>query len=900
MSKSSDRLRNDFWRSLTNNHRIDELNILKSYIFILLFLKHIKDNENVSKELKLTIPEGCDFGTIQEIADYDVSYIGHDIKIGEEINSRLDLIAKTNPLLEGVVNFVDFTNTNALGEGYDQNIVLGKIIRLIEDYEYDLKASNGLSNTTWIELFDFLNQSFVENIGRHSVGFPAPNELGVLIAKLFNSKKNTVNSLYDPVLGTGNLLFSTIQEIDNEVAVYGEEINFESVFLAKLKFLFHGFSNYNFQTNDVLKSPSFRKKEKNLEELFKPMLRKFDYIVSCPPFNVKNWCIDPTGDLFERWNSITGIPPKNNADFAYVLHILNSLKDNGTGVCVVSNGALFRSGAEREIRRYLVENGFIKGIISLPAKLFYNTSIPCSIIILGKQSNENNSGVFVIDASSEFEAQRFINKLSPENISHIADAWVNRTEDNKFSRLVSIDEIIENDFNLNIPRHLVSIEEFNVSKDSKVVELAELLNTVPRTRTVNETGLLIKISDLASDQFVFEIDLHVLTLSEVTKSFIKLETPSLLLSKRFNKLKPSFCKASKELPVFIAPEIEAYTLKENCIDLSYLVLQLNSEYVTKQLESLSNGGIMPNIKKDDILKLKITVPSLEKQDSLIAQKALAEGARIQSDKNKIESLQLQSTIDTLLKERMNDFQWKLHDIRNGELLNLKGQIVTLEMFAEANPQIFSTVIDDNSNATLLTSVKDLYTSVQSLALILADLYDTSNTVGEKEDIGLLEFIANFCENQLKLNKGLFDINYSVIDKLKQDYDTQDFIISFNKKDLQAIFTNIFENAIRHGGFEETSQSNQIKFDLVVDSKKETIAIAILNNGRISNITEIDFFADGGKAGTTGNSGKGGHIIKILTERNQGKVFQKNYTAEEAFGYTFEVGIELKYKLHYGI
>jgi type I restriction system adenine methylase HsdM len=899
MSKSKDSLRNDFWKSLDNNHRIDELKNLKSYIFILLFLKHIKENENISQELDITIPENCDFGTIQEIADYEINYIDNDIKIGEEIKTRLNLIATTNPILDGIINFADFTNVNALGEGYNQNIVLGKMIRLIEEYEYDLKATDSLSNTTWIELFDFLNQSFVENIGKHSVGLTPPNELGVLIAKLLDSKKNTIETVYDPVFGMGNLLFSTIQEMDKQVTVYGEEINSESVFLAKLKFLFHGITNFDFKTNNVLKYPGFT--EFSMEEgKFTEAIQKFDCIASCPPFNIKNWFIDPTGDWGNRWNSKTGIPPKNSADFAYVLHILNSLKENGTGVCVVSNGALIRGGAERDIRKYLVENGFIKGIIGLPANLFYNTAIPCSMIILGKQNNENNNGIIVIDASSEFEAQRFINKLSPENISHIADAWANRKEDNKFSRFVSIDEIDEKDFNLNTPRYLVNLEEFNIPKDSKVVELGELLNTVPRTRAINETGLLIKISDLASDPFVFEIDLDVLTPSEVTKSFIKLETPSILISKRFNKPKPSFCKASKGLPVYISPEIEAFSLKENCIDLSYLILQLNSEYVAKQLESLSNGSIMPNIKKDDILKLKIIVPPFENQDSLIAQKALAEGARIQSDKNKIESLQLQSTIDTLLKERMNDFQWKLHDIRNGELLNLKGQIVTLEMFAEANPQIFNVVIDEKSNTTLLTSVKDLYSSVQSLALILADLYDTSNTVGKKEDIALLEFIANFCENQLKLNKELFDINYSGIEKLKQDYDAQDFIISFNKKDLQAIFTNIFENAIRHGGFEESNKINQIKFDLVVDSKKETIALAILNNGKRSNITEIDFFADGGKAGKTANSGKGGHIIKILTERNQGKVFQKNYTVEEASGYTFEVGINLKYKLHYGI
>jgi hypothetical protein len=329
-----------------------------------------------------------------------------------------------------------------------------------------------------------------------------------------------------------------------------------------------------------------------------------------------------------------------------------------------------------------------------------------------------------------------------------------------------------------------------------------------------------------------------------------------------------------------------------------LILQLNSDYVVKQAESFSAGSIMPSMSKQDILKLKIVVPDLNTQESIIRQKALAEGAKIQSDKSKIEAFQLQNTIDALLKERMNDFQWKLHDIRNGELLNLKGQVVALEMFADANPNFFNHIVDEDSNSSILNSIKEIYNSVQKLAVILSDLYDASDNVSIKQDIDIFDFIKDFCDNQLKSNSNLFEIDYTDIEKIKIDFDIIDLVISVNKNDLNRIFRNIFENAIRHGGFEESNNINKIKIELSLDSKKEIVSIAISNNGKPSKISEIDYFADGGKAGSSSNSGKGGHIVKVLTERNNGKVFQNNYSIEENSGYTFEVGVQFNYKLFY--
>lgn len=893
MSESKNSWNSDFW-SLLNKHRgIIDADSIKNYVLTLVFLRHISDDKNTRIDLNITIPKGCDFQSILKYCHDEQSSIGY------EINGRLNSIAKENPILDGVINFVDFNNFSVIGKDYEADVILGNIILLIEDYSNRNTASNDTSNTIWIDIFEQINKSFIENNGKYAAGTITPNEVGVLMAKLISFQKdNEIKSIYDPICGMGSLLFSVFKEVGNKVTLYGEERNLQNVFLAKLGFLFHGITNYNLKEGDVLNFPSFLDVSMDKSKHIPTELKKFDYIVSHPPFNLYNWTKDPNGDMFDRWNSNTGIPPTNNGNFAFLLHIVKSLKVNGTAACIVPNGVLSGGGSSRNIRKYLLESGFIKGIIGLPAKLLYGTGIPCSIIILENKPDYNRDTIFIIDASSEYSSERFLNKLLPENINHIASVWENRKEENKFSRLVSYDEIVENNYNLNIPRYLVNIEEFEIPKDSMVVELSTLLSNVPYFATNDQSGRLVKISDLSNDSFLYEIDLESLNYGEVNRSFFKLTSPSLLISRRFNKLKPSFCRATSENPVYISSGITAFTVHNYIVDLSYLILQLSSEYVIKQVESFSGGIIMPSLKKDDLLKIKIVIPNLETQDSIIRQKALAEGARIQSDKSKIESLQLQSTIDTLLKERMNDYQWKLHDIRNGELLNLKGQIVTLEMFADANPSLFNKIVDEDSNVTVHSCIKDIYSSVQKLAVILSDLYDTSDNATIKEDIDILDFIKHFCEEQLKNNGHLFEIDYSDADKIKNDFDINNLVVSVNKKDLQRVFTNIFENAIKHGGFRDSNQINRIKMAFSLDSTNKTVTIAVLNNGKPSNINALDYFADGGTAGPTSNSGKGGYIVKVLTERNNGKVFQNNYTIEEAGGFTFEVGVQFNYKLSY--
>lgn len=883
MSNISNKVNNNFWKSVNQFRGIIEISRLKNYLLTLVFLKFITEETKKNKNFQFCIPTELNFDTLLELS--------YNPFLGDEINKKLNLIAELHPTLREVINFNDFNQITIVRDIKINTEPLRYLIGLIHSSDRNFDFNNSDETNVWAELFDAIVLKFAEQSGKSFTDMTTPTEVNLIISKLLDIHESNDNiSIYDPTCGIGNSFVSIAENYNNNISFFGQEIIYELVSIAKMNLIIHGIESFEILEGDVLNNPKFLDCNNQL--------KKFDYVVSNPPFGVKNWNRNNELDLFNRWNSYTGIPSNNNADFAFILHVLESLKHGGKAVVIIPHGVLFRGGTDSNIRKYLIDSGYLKGIIGLPSKLYFGTGIPSCMMVLEKSEFENNEGLFLIDASSEFVKDNFTNKLTADGVNKIIEIWSNQIQVSEFSRFISKEEIVENDYNLNIPRYLSNTDDFQIPEDSKLVELNDLLVSVPKIRTENDFGRVVRISDLSDNTFLYQISLDSLTKIDVNRTFYKIVKPALLLSKRFNKLKPSFCDASVDNPVFISPDIEAFCISNDRIDLSYLILQLNTDYVAKQAESFSVGSTMPSLSRQDFFKIKIIVPDLSTQESIIRQKALAEGAKIQSDKSKIEAFQLQNTIDALLKERMNDFQWKLHDIRNGELLNLKGQVVALEMYADANPKFFNHIIDEESNTTMISSIKEIYSSVQKLAVILSDLYDTSDNVSVKEDIDILVFLNDFCEQQLGNNGNLFEIDYSDIEKIKIDFDIIDLVISVNKNDLNRIFTNIFENAVRHGGFGESNQSNNIKIELSLDPKKEIISIAVLNNGKPSKISELDYFADGGKAGSSSNSGKGGHIIKVLTERNNGKVFQNNYTVEEAGGYTFEVGVQFNYKLFY--
>lgn len=881
MLNKSNTVENSFWNLLNQCRGLIEVNGIKNYLLTLVFLKYLTEENKHNKDFFFQIPAHSDF-------DYILSSFDNP-RLGDEINKCLNRIADINDDLKGVINFVDFNQI----ESKIHNELFFNLIRFINISAEDLDSQNSNEYNIWANLFDFIILKFEELSGKSFVGTTTPEEVNQIIAKLLNIQETAeIVTVYDPTCGIGNSLISIAENTITDLHFFGQDINIEMASLAKMNLLIHNIHSFEILKGDVLNSPEFFDETNQIKQ--------FDYVVSNPPFNVKSWNQNSDFDYFNRWNSITGIPPNNNGDFAFILHVLASLKQGGRAVVIIPHGLLFRGGNEGKIRRYLIENGYIKSIIGLPSKLHFGTGIPTCLMVLEKNKNHSSQGVFVMDASSEFVKDKFVNKITQAGIDKIIETWRTKTQISEFSRLVSIQEIVDNDYNLNIPRYLANIDEVKIPENSKTIELSDLLASIAKIRTTNEFGNLIKISDLSDNSFLYTVSLDTLSIGEVNRNFYKLTQPALLISKRFSKLKPSFCSASSENPVYISPDVEAFRFINDKIDLSYLILQLNSEFVTKQAESLSIGAAMPSLSRQDILKLKIIVPDLQIQDSIIRQKALAEGAKIQSDKSKIETFQLQNTIDSLLKERMNDFQWTLHDLRNGDLLSIKNKIAVLQKMSAIDNRLNEIIVDINNNVTLSSFIDKLALNVNNLSGVLTGMFDESDKFGTKEKLNLAILLSDFIRDQTIISKDSFCLNDNELrDHVELLEKGQKLFIEFNKNDFLKICTNIFENIKRHSGFlgKDSKFENNIRLVIDLNKKTQEVKFSFMNTGNENTISESDYFSNGGRKGKTSNSGKGGFIIKELALRNGANPFQKSFEKQNSNDFVFEVGLTTKYFLN---
>ena len=252
----------------------------------------------------------------------------------------------------------------------------------------------------------------------------------------------------------GSLLLKVAYETPHGITIYGQENDNATMAMTVMNMWIHENEDADIRNDNTIYNPYFKEKDGTL--------KKFDLVVSNPPFSDKAWSngIDPSHDKFERFDGY-GIPPKKNGDYAFLLHVLKSLKSTGKGAIILPHGVLFRGNVEAEIRKNILKRGYIKGIIGLPPNLFYGTGIPASIIILDKENAQNRKGIFIIDASKGFVKDGNKNRLQARDICKIVDAFTKHLEIPKFSRLVPLSEIADekNDYNLNIPRYIDSQEE---------------------------------------------------------------------------------------------------------------------------------------------------------------------------------------------------------------------------------------------------------------------------------------------------------------------------------------------------------------------------------------------------------------------------------------------------------
>lgn len=446
----------------------------KDYILAMLFVKYLNDIYNETKEKYIEKYKGDttrveramrnERFTLSETSAFDYLYANRsDNEIGQKINVALAEIENNNSeKLRNVFRAIDFNSTVDFGDTKDKNAILRN---LLEDFHgLDLRPSQ-LDNADIIgDAYEYMIANFASDAGKKGGEFFTPSQVSKLVAELVSPQEN--DRIYDPTCGSGGLLLKAYKKVpSHKVAVYGQEVNNQTWALCVMNMFLHNVDDAKIWQGDTLANPQ------NIKD---DTLMKFQCIVANPPFSLDKWDSGFLSGLsdeekkkekmqasFDPFNRFAwGVPPTSKGDYAFVLHMLHSLDENGGRMAVVlPHGVLFRGAGEGKIRKQIIEFNLLDAVIGLPANLFYGTGIPACILIFKK--NRVRKDVLFIDASSDgnFEKGKNQNILRDCDISRIAETYKSRETVEKYSYLAKKEEIEENDYNLNIPRYVDTFEE---------------------------------------------------------------------------------------------------------------------------------------------------------------------------------------------------------------------------------------------------------------------------------------------------------------------------------------------------------------------------------------------------------------------------------------------------------
>ena len=406
-------------------------------------MKYVSDKYADEPFALIDIPDGGGFADMVELKG--------DKEIGEKINKIIGRFAEENSDLKGVIDQADFNDQSKLGSGKEMQDRLSKLVAIFESLDFRTNRAEG--DDLLGDAYEYLMRHFATESGKSKGQFYTPAEVSRIMSKVIGIGADTRQNqtIYDPACGSGSLLLKAAAEAPNEISVYGQEKDNATFALAKMNMYLHGYETAVLKLGNTLAAPD-HKIEGNL--------KTFDFAVANPPFSDKAWTngLNPAHDEFRRFEY--GIPPAKNGDYAFLLHFITSLNSKGKGAIILPHGVLFRGNREADIRRKLIRQGVIKGIIGLPANLFYGTGIPACILIIDKENAGVRTGIFMIDASKGFLKDGNKNRLRAQDIHKIVDVFNKNTEVGGYSRMVPVSEIANpaNDYNLNIPRYIDASE----------------------------------------------------------------------------------------------------------------------------------------------------------------------------------------------------------------------------------------------------------------------------------------------------------------------------------------------------------------------------------------------------------------------------------------------------------
>lgn len=467
MAIKKSELYSSLWKSCDELRGGMDASQYKDYVLVLLFVKYVSDKYEGKDDALIIIPKGGSFR--------DMVALKGQKDIGEGINTIITNLAQANDL-KGVIDVADFDDDDKLGKGKEKQDRLSNLVSIFEHPSLNFSKNRAEGDDILGDAYEYLMRHFATESGKSKGQFYTPAEVSRIMAKVIgiNKAKSQDQTIYDPTSGSGSLLLKAADESEHGVTIYGQEMDNATAALAKMNMILHNNPTAEIWQDNTLSKPYFKTNDGRL--------KAFDFCVANPPFSTKAWSngFDPNNDEFKRFGY--GIPPKKNGDYAFLVHMLSSLKSNGKGAIILPHGVLFRGNAESVIRKNIIQKGYIKGIIGLPANLFYGTPIPACIIVLDKENSQNREGIFMIDASRGFIKDGNKNRLREQDIHKIVDVFNKQIDIPKYSRMVMHNEISDpkNDYSLNIPRYIDTQEE----EDIHNIE-AHLLGGIPE-KDVND------------------------------------------------------------------------------------------------------------------------------------------------------------------------------------------------------------------------------------------------------------------------------------------------------------------------------------------------------------------------------------------------------------------------------
>jgi len=446
MAVKKSQLYSSIWESCNKLRGGMDSSQYKDYVLVILFIKYVSDKAKADPKSLIYVPDGSSFD--------DMLLLKGQADIGDKINKQIvGRIAEENDL-KGIIDVADFNDSDKLGKGKEMVDKLSDLIEIFNKPELDFGSNKAGGDDILGDAYEFLMKHFATESGKSKGQFYTPSEVSRVMAKILGIDKvdRSDVTIYDPTCGSGSLLLKVADEAKVPVTIYGQEKDVATAGLAKMNMILHNNPTARIEKGySTLSHPQFLNKNGQLEQ--------FSFSTSNPPFSLKNWSdgFTPSNDIYERFLGY-GTPPDKNGDYAFLLHILASLKSDGKGAVILPHGVLFRGNAEEQIRTSIIKRGYIKGIIGLPANLFFGTGIPACIILLDKENASSRKGIFFIDASKGFVKDGNKNRLREQDIHKIVDVFNNQLEIPKYSRMVSLSEIEEKGYNLNIPRYIDNTE----------------------------------------------------------------------------------------------------------------------------------------------------------------------------------------------------------------------------------------------------------------------------------------------------------------------------------------------------------------------------------------------------------------------------------------------------------